>query len=104
MRRSALVAVAAAMVVVIPFPLLWPEPQAPEPTPLKNSPGIHPGITQEFTAAEQPADKPAAAETAIAPDKDQSRIEATTAPQHGRKPIACRSRIVRSIRCRQSGI
>jgi hypothetical protein len=74
MRRSALVAVAAAMAIVIPYPLLWPEPQAPEPTPL-----------QEFTGAEQPANKPAAdeaavapEEAAVAPEKDQSRVEATT--------------------------
>ncbi|MFZ0426090.1 MAG: transglycosylase [Xanthobacteraceae bacterium] len=68
MRRSALVAVAAVMAIAVPYPLLWPEPQAPAPTPI-----------EEFTAAEQPANNPAADEAAIAPDKDQSRVEATTA-------------------------
>ena len=68
MRRSALMAVAAVMAIAVPYPLLWPEPQAPAPTPI-----------EEFTAAEQRANNPAADEAAIAPDKDQSRVEATTA-------------------------
>lgn len=67
MRRFALMAAAAITAIVIPYPLLWPEPQAPEPTPLK-----------EIAGAEQPANRPAVNEAAVALEKDQSRIEATT--------------------------
>jgi hypothetical protein len=68
MRTSALVAAAVAMAIAIPYPLLWPEPQAPGPTPFN-----------ELSGPEKLATKPAADEAAVLPEKDRSRVEATTA-------------------------